>query len=163
MVFSGSILSTWPLFSPAFAGPASGAHSREAGSPILDTLYANFGHLSAYFFMGLMGVLDFSPVRFVRSVRCSPPFWTPVTLPAFAGDTRPAQCVWEYWEAWEYWEVWDGFSGSILFSPAFARPASGAHTRNFGLPAFWTTTLHNAFSHYSHSSHYSQRSPSSGG
>ena len=46
--------------------------------PILDTMYAHFGHPSCILFhglmglmgpIGLMGVLDFSPVRFVRCVR----------------------------------------------------------------------------------------------
>ena len=58
---------------------------------ILDTRLPHFGHPSTSFWtpvlynffmgpiglIGHMGVLNFSPVR---SVRCSPPFWTPVRI-----------------------------------------------------------------------------------
>ena len=80
--------------------------SSDRSFTILDTRAPHFGHPATSFwttglynsFMGLMGpigligligVLDFSPVRFVRSVRCSPPFWTPFSLIL---DTPSAEC-----------------------------------------------------------------------
>jgi hypothetical protein len=47
MVFPGSILSTWPPFLSRSRGTRKRGktfHSREAGSPILDTLHPHSGH-----------------------------------------------------------------------------------------------------------------------
>ena len=81
-------------------------------SPV--TFWTFWTHIVQNVFMGLMGLLDFSPVRFVRRVR--------ILDPAGAGDTS-AQNVWV-------------FSGSTLSTwPLFSRstPATAG-------PPFWTVT-----------------------